>query len=413
MDRQRRLRPPDGASTARPSRLGAAKPWGNHASLVRCRRDRAGLSVSVLSAVDVGGRRPDRRPSTPVDAPGRPQTARRPRARPGALDAVHGHRRADPDQVGHPGAARPVRRAARPRPGRARAGATRLLARPTDGDQRPATATATPCPPSRSARRTICIHWVPTHRRRPAEQDLGQQEPRGHEEVWAREVGTAGLPPAGQGRQPRRQRQVRRLPQGRRRRGLLRLLRPGAAQARPQVAGVRLLRARQRLRRARSSAPGRARACGSPPPTSSSTPSSSPTTTPRTVADGGHRHLDGGAVRRRRQRQPPVPPARPGRKPGDAARPVQPGGLRPVRQLGVLRVPQQPVRQRHRPPDLGRNAGGTDAQPLDKAVGQGAAPHGSRSPMSSARTPPPTPSPAAATPRAGRGRTRRCRPAGP
>ena len=38
--------------------------------------------------------------------------------------------------------------------------------------------------------------------------------------------------------------------------------------------------------------------------------------------------------------------------PGRAARPVQPAGLQPVRQLDVLRVPQQPLRRRGRPADL-------------------------------------------------------------
>ena len=72
------------------------------------------------------------------------------------------------------------------------------------------------------------------------------------------------------------------------------------------------------------------------------------------VADGGDRHLDGGALRRRDQRQPSVPPLRPGPPAGDLAGRLQPAGLQPVRQLAVLRVPQQPLRQPRRARDLER-----------------------------------------------------------
>ena len=99
-------------------------------------------------------------------------------------------------------------------------------------------------------------------------------------------------------------------------------------------------------------------------------------------------------------------------QPGEALDLFNSGGLRPVRQLGVLRVPQHPLRQGHRPQDLEQRRRQLP-QPLDQGRRQGAAPAASRSPRSFARTPPPTPSPAGATPRVARGPAPRCRPAAP
>ncbi len=129
----------------------------------------------------------------------------------------------------------------------------------------------------------VCVHWVTTHRRRPAQQDLGQAHPQARcRRVYARRR------PAGYGyRKPlkdgnrRRQQEVRRLPQGHRPVRPLRLLRrrdPGAALPRH-----RLLRARQRLLAHAVPVLAAGRASRSPPPTSSSTPCSTPTT-PRTTA---------------------------------------------------------------------------------------------------------------------------------
>ena len=68
------------------------------------------------------------------------------------------------------------------------------------------------------------------------------------------------------------------------------------------------------------------------------------------------RDLDGGALRRRRQRQPQVPPRQPGRRPGRAARRGADRRHPAVRQLGLVGVPQQPARHRHRP--VGVDEGG-------------------------------------------------------
>ena len=170
--------------------------------------------------------------------------------------------------------------------------------------------------------------------------------------VWKKEVDELGYRRPRLRPRPRRQQQVRRLPRADRRQRPLRLLRP-RAHASPASSGW-------------------------PPATACSTTTSPlefplapidsapghrrPRVLPRhpvrlrlrrgRLAARGHRHLDGGAGLRRRQRQPPVPPRRPDRRLAGPARLLQLDRQPAVRQLGLLRVPEQELRQRHRQADL-------------------------------------------------------------
>ena len=146
------------------------------------------------------------------------------------------------------------------------------------------TATATRSAPSELPRPDLHPLGRP-HRGRPAQPAVGHQATsRVMKKVWAEEVGRLGYRAPVTDRTPRRQREVRRLPQGRRlARASTATACPERRKPGPQVGGLGLLRPRRRLRRSAVRRPARARACGSPRRTSSSTPSSSPTTTPRTA----------------------------------------------------------------------------------------------------------------------------------
>ena len=246
------------------------------------------------------------------------------------------------------GDARPVRLARRPVPGR-----------PEGRPRHPrATHRRRERPVQRRLPRAVgeevqgqLLHALGHHDRgRAPEPDLGQPDAQADEQGLEEGSQEVRLPSAGLRREPRRQRQVRRVPRPDRRRGPLRVLRPRAPQARLPVAGVRLLRPRQRLRRV------------PPRPDGQREGDRCPRVLPRhpvrlrlrrgRLAARGHRHLDGGARLRRGQRQPSVPPGRPGLRPDVPARLLQLPGQSAVRQLAVLRVPQQELRQRRGQGDL-------------------------------------------------------------
>ena len=186
--------------------------------------------------------------------------------------------------------------------------------------------------------------------------------------VWAEGGRPAGLPPAGHGRPPRRQRKFDVYLKDVGSEGFYGYCAAGAPQARAPLGGLGLLRARRRLRRRQFRARRRKQPAGH----------RGARVLPRhpvrlrlrrgPLADGGHRHLDRGAGRRRRRRQPPVP-RRTARSPAPRpARPLPTDRLRPaVRQLGVLRVPEQALRQRRYQEDLeqGRRLPGRTRQVLD------------------------------------------------
>ena len=123
-----------------------------------------------------------------------------------------------------------------------------ILARPTDGASDPYS-DGYLVPSEKKCKGNFCMHWVTTTEDAPPSQTWVNQMLSADEQGLEEGSQEVRLPPAGLRREPRRQRQVRRVPRPDRRRGPLRVLRPRAPQARLPVAGVRLLRPRQRLRR--------------------------------------------------------------------------------------------------------------------------------------------------------------------
>ena len=189
--------------------------------------------------------------------------------------------------------------------------------------------------------------------RRPADARVARAEPRGDGLRVEQHRRPARLPRAADRRRPRRQPALRRLPQGPRRRHLRLLRRREAGQ---EAHRLRLLRARQRLRG--RPVPRHGHPDGQPHR------DRRPRVLPRRavrlrlrrgpVDDGGDRDLDGGAHRHPGQRQPPVLPLEPDLRALRAARRVQQQGRLPVRQLGLLGVPVDQLRHRHRQEGVGR-----------------------------------------------------------
>ena len=213
---------------------------------------------------------------------------------------------------------------------------------------------------------------APGRRRRQRRPRPGHRDPR-HARVRARlPHPRPRLPPARDRRHPRRQRAVRRLPLAAGRRRALRLLRARAEGARPAVPLLRLLRARQRLRRV----PAR--------PAAEPAGDGGARVLPRDpvrlrrhrgpLVHGGHRDLGRGALRRRHRRQPAVPQARPARPAAQPARRVRRLRAGALRQLGLLRATLPALRRRGRPPGLepGRRDEGRAGPVLHRRRRQGA-----------------------------------------
>ena len=180
----------------------------------------------------------------------------------------------------------------------------RPTARPTRS------ASATPRPRSRGAPRTSASTGSGRTADAPPEQEVGQAHAQGDAARLPADDRPLRLPQAAEGRQPGREQEVRRLPQGHRPVRPLRLLRrrdQGAA-----LPGHRLLRARQRLLAHAVPLLAEEEPQGHRRPRVLPRRAVRLRRRGRPLADGGHGHLDGGAARRQRQRQPAVPPLRPG-----------------------------------------------------------------------------------------------------